>query len=45
MLYDIVTSYTDPDTGEYVLKDKMIHIIPNKSAIKSGPTNVNSSKQ
>lgn len=54
LLFDLVTSYKTPDIlsesgdiiseGKYILKDKMIHVIPNKSAIKSGPTNLNKKK-
>jgi len=39
VLYDVVTT---PDlNGNYPLKDAMIHILSNKSAIKVGATNIN----
>lgn len=38
-LYDLITRYSE--NNEYVLKDKMIHIISNHSAIKSGATRLN----
>lgn len=39
ILYDVVTT---PDlNGNYPLKDAMIHILSNKSAIKVGATNIN----
>ena len=40
LLYQIVT--TADDDGNYILKDKLIHIISNASAVKAGGTNINS---
>lgn len=42
LLYKIVT--TADTNGNYPLKDKMIHILSNLSAVKAGGTNVNSNK-
>lgn len=41
LLYEIVT--TQDIEGRYVLKDHIIHILSNKSAIKAGASNVNNS--
>ena len=41
LLYELVTSYQD-ENDDYILKNKMVHVISNKSAIKSGSTNLNS---
>jgi len=41
LLYEIVT--TANEAGNYDLKDKMIHVLSNVSALKAGATNVNSS--
>lgn len=41
-LYELVTSFEQD--GTYPLKNRMIHIISNKSAIKSGATNLNSAE-
>lgn len=43
LLYELVTSYQD-ENDDYILKNKMVHVISNKSAIKSGSTNLNSDK-
>jgi len=40
LLYKLIT--TKDNSGAYSLKDKMIHIISNLSALKAGGTNVNS---
>ena len=42
IVYDLVTSYKKE--GSYPLKDKMIHIVSNASAIKAGASNINPSK-
>lgn len=39
LLYKLVT--TPDNNGNYPLKDKMIHVISNLSAVKAGATNVN----
>jgi hypothetical protein len=38
LLFDVITKYEEE--GEYVLKNKMIHILSNLSSFKSGPTNL-----
>jgi hypothetical protein len=46
-IYDLITSIQFDENGDqveegkYLLKDKMIHVLSNKTAIKSGATNLN----
>ena len=40
LLYEVIT--TPNREGEYVLKNRMIHVISNLSAVKAGASNVNS---